>query len=142
MGKAFFDIDLKKMNHEETKITKRGSERFSGFSFLLRVLSGLRGEILFLESYSSGGTIFFFNQATRGDSFVAATNTRGIFSIPEPGTLGNTGRNFFTGPRFFQLDLAFAKRIRIVEQQFVQFRADLQNFTNTPSFGFPTATII
>ncbi len=36
-------IDLKKMNHEETKSTKRRSEEFIVFSFLLRV--GLRGEI-------------------------------------------------------------------------------------------------
>ncbi len=90
---------------------------------------------------STGGTIFFFDQNTRGTAFDAATNKRGIFSVPDAGTLGNTPRNFFTGPQFFQLDMSFAKRIRIVEQQHIQFRADLQNFTNTPSFGFPTATI-
>jgi hypothetical protein len=89
----------------------------------------------------SGGTIFFFDAATRGAAFVPATNTRGIFSVPEAGTLGNTGRNFFTAPRFYQLDMSFAKRIRIVENHTLTFRADLQNLTNTPVFDFPTATI-
>lgn len=90
---------------------------------------------------ASGGTIFFFDQNTRGSAFDAATNKRGIFSVPDPGTLGNTPRNFFTAPRLYQLDMSFAKSIRIVEQHSFQFRADLQNLTNTPVFDFPTATI-
>ncbi len=90
----------------------------------------------------SGGTTFFFDTATRGTAlFNAATNTRGIFSVPEAGTLGNTGRNYFRGPRFYAFDMSFAKRIRIVENHTLTFRADLQNITNTPVLGFPTATI-
>jgi hypothetical protein len=89
----------------------------------------------------SGGTIFFFDAATRGDVFNPATNTRGVFSVPEAGTLGNTGRNFFTAPAFFQWDMMFGKSIRIVERHSLQFRAELQNVTNTPVFDFPTATI-
>lgn len=90
---------------------------------------------------ATGGTIFFFDQNTRGAAFVPATNTRGIFTVPDPGTLGNTGRNFFTAPTFFQWDMSFAKSVRIVEAHSLQFRADLQNVTNTPIFDFPTATI-
>ncbi len=90
---------------------------------------------------ASGGTIFFFDQATRGTAFDQVTNKRGIFSVPDPGTLGNTPRNFFTAPKLFVLDMSFAKNIRIVEQHSFQFRADLQNLTNTPSFDLPTATI-
>lgn len=89
----------------------------------------------------SGGTIFFFDAATRGAAFDPATNKRGIFSVPDPGTLGNTGRNFFTAPRFYQLDMSFAKRVRIVENHALAFRVDIQNLTNTPVFSFPTATI-
>jgi hypothetical protein len=96
---------------------------------------------------SNGGTIFFFDQNTRGTAlFNPATNTRGIFSVPEPGTLGNTSRNFFTAPTFFQWDMSFSKLIRFGEARGseahgLQFRADLQNVTNTPVFDFPTATI-
>jgi hypothetical protein len=89
----------------------------------------------------SGGTTFFFDAATRGASFNAATNTRGIFSVPEAGTLGNTGRNYFRGPRFYALDMSFAKRIRIVENHMLTFRADLQNLTNTPVLGFPSTAL-
>jgi hypothetical protein len=89
----------------------------------------------------NNGTIFFFDPSQRGEEFDDATNTRGIFSVPEPGTLGNTGRNFFTGPRSFQIDMLLAKRVRISERHSLQFRVEAQNVTNTASFGFPTATI-
>jgi hypothetical protein len=96
------------------------------------------GKVLFEES---GGTTFFFDPSTRGVSFDSAANTRGIFSVPAPGKLGNTPRNFFTGPRFYRLDMSLAKRVRITEGHSLLFRVDAQNMTNTPSFGFPTATI-
>ncbi len=89
----------------------------------------------------SGGTTFFFDAATRGTTFNTANNTRGIFFVPDPGTLGNTGRNFFNGPRSYDLDMSFAKRTRIFENHTLTFRADLQNITNTPVLGFPTTTI-
>jgi hypothetical protein len=93
---------------------------------------------------SASGTIFFFDADQRGASFNAATNTRGLFSVPDAGTLGNLPRNFFTGPQYFQLDLTFGKRTRIRGEglnHFIELRADIQNLTNTPSFSFPTATI-
>ncbi|MFN2500372.1 MAG: hypothetical protein ABR557_14935, partial [Pyrinomonadaceae bacterium] len=40
------------------------------------------------------GTNFFFTQTQRAN-----------FSAPAPGELGNTGRNFFTGPPLFRMDL-------------------------------------
>jgi hypothetical protein len=66
---------------------------------------------------------------------------RGLFSIPAPGRLGNTGRNFFTGPSLFNLDLTIGKQFRVTERQNLQFRLEIQNATNTPSFGFPTAVV-
>jgi len=66
---------------------------------------------------------------------------RGKFSTPGPGEFGNTGRDFFTGPGFFSMDLGILKRTRIRENHYLEYRAEFTNFTNTPSFGFPTATI-
>jgi hypothetical protein len=63
------------------------------------------------------------------------------FFAPAAGDLGNTGRNFFTGPRLFQLDLTVGKRIKIDETRNIELRFEAQNATNTPSFGFPTAVI-
>jgi hypothetical protein len=63
------------------------------------------------------------------------------FFAPPAGELGNTGRNFFTGPGQFQLDMSLAKRIRFTESMNLELRAEAQNVTNTPAFDFPTAVI-
>ena len=63
------------------------------------------------------------------------------FTAPGPGQLGNTGPGYFFGPRFFDIDASLLKRIRVTERTNVEVRADSTNLTNTPSFGFPTATL-
>lgn len=63
------------------------------------------------------------------------------FAIPDPGQLGNTGRNWFDLPGTFNLDLAIGKKTRIIEGHSLEFRLELQNATNTPPWGLPTATI-
>ncbi len=63
------------------------------------------------------------------------------FSEPAPGTIGNTGRNYFTGPGFFNLDAALLKRTYVNENINVELRVETFNLTNSPSFGFPTARI-
>ncbi len=65
---------------------------------------------------------------------------RANFSIPEAGDLGNTGRNYFRRDRTFAIDTAFLKRTKISERFNMELRADITNLTNTPTFGFPTAT--
>ncbi len=66
---------------------------------------------------------------------------RAQFFAPTAGELGNTGRNFFTGPKLFQLDLTLAKKIRFDESRNLELRLEAQNATNTPSFDFPTAVL-
>jgi len=66
---------------------------------------------------------------------------RGLFTTPGPGDFGNTGRNFFRAPGYFDLDTAFAKNIHVTERYRFQLRADVSNLANHPSFDFPTATI-
>jgi len=83
---------------------------------------------LFLDG--TAGTLFYFD----GDQ-------RKLFSTPAPGQLGNTGRNFFIAPPFFDIDLTLAKRIRIGGKQNLELRVEMQNATNHPSFDMPTATI-
>ncbi|HEY0099737.1 MAG TPA: carboxypeptidase-like regulatory domain-containing protein [Pyrinomonadaceae bacterium] len=63
------------------------------------------------------------------------------FYTPAAGELGNTGRNFFTGPNYFQLDMTVGKRIRFTESLNLELRMEAQNATNTPIFDFPTAVI-
>ncbi len=66
---------------------------------------------------------------------------RAQFSAPGAGQRGNTGRNAFSGPPSFNLDMALLKRVRLTERMGFEFRADATNITNTPTFGFPTTTL-
>ena len=91
---------------------------------------------------SNVGTEFYFDLPTRGAVFDTAANKRGIFSVPDPGKLGNTGRNFFTAPGFFNMNLAIGKRTRITESQNIEYRLEMQNVTNTPSFGLPESAVL
>jgi hypothetical protein len=73
-----------------------------------------------------------------GRNFIFTEEQRAQFFAPPAGELGNTGRNFFTGPSLFTLDLVLKKRIIFDESRNVEFRIEAQNATNTPSFGVPS----
>ena len=75
-----------------------------------------------------------------GRNFIFTQEQRNMFFAPAAGELGNTGRNFFIGPKYFQLDLTLAKRIRFDESRNLELRLEAQNATNTPSFALPTGT--
>lgn len=66
---------------------------------------------------------------------------RAKFGTPAPGEFSNVGRNAFIGPNSFNLNLSVVKRFQTVGNQSLEFRMDATNVTNTPTFGFPTATI-
>ncbi len=91
---------------------------------------------------STVGTEFYFTPEQIGTAFDQTALTRGIFSVPEPGQLGNTGRNFFTAPGFFNLNLAIGKITRIKESHRLEYRLEMQNATNTASFGLPNSAVI
>jgi hypothetical protein len=77
------------------------------------------------------GYKWFFNPDTDKSKLTA----------PAAGQLGSTGKGYFFGPRFINIDMALLKRVRITEKMNLELRADATNITNTPSFGLPTATI-
>jgi len=72
-----------------------------------------------------------------GRNFIFPQEQRNTFFAPAAGELGNTGRNFFIGPKLFSLDLTLAKRIRFTENTNLELRLEAQNATNTPSFAVP-----
>jgi hypothetical protein len=70
------------------------------------------------------------------------------FEAPEPGTIGNTGRNEFRGPGLFNVDLSVGREfplLRLRESGRLLLRADLfnvlnhANLTYCPSCGFGEA---
>jgi hypothetical protein len=74
-----------------------------------------------------------------GTNFWFSADQRAMFSIPAPGSLGNTKRNFFIGPRQFNFDASISKEFKITERIRFSLRADAKNFFNVPSFGLPVA---
>jgi carboxypeptidase family protein/TonB-dependent receptor-like protein len=76
-----------------------------------------------------------------GRNFWFDTATRSQFAPPAPGTIGNTGRNFFLAPNYFQWDSSLSKKFRITERVNFDLRVDARNVLNHPSFDNPTAVI-
>jgi hypothetical protein len=54
--------------------------------------------------------------------------------------LGNTNRNEFRGPGYFQFDLSLAREFPITERVKLQLRAEAFSLTNTPHFNNPNLT--
>lgn len=63
------------------------------------------------------------------------------FQVPVGYVWGNAGRNILLGPRDFSLDTKFGKNFYFAEKYRLEFRAEMFNFTNTPSFGLPASVI-
>ncbi|HVF29524.1 MAG TPA: hypothetical protein VNA22_01090, partial [Pyrinomonadaceae bacterium] len=62
-----------------------------------------------------------------------------MFSQPGPGEQGNTGRNYFIGPSFFEADLSLMRKFRFTERISFDLRVDAKNVTNKPNFAAPSA---
>lgn len=76
-----------------------------------------------------------------GRNFWFDASDRALFSAPAPGSIGNTGRNFFLAPNYFQWDASLAKKFAITERISFDLRVDARNVLNNPSFDNPTAVI-
>ncbi len=76
-----------------------------------------------------------------GKNFWFDATTRAMFTQPAPGTLGNTSRNFFIEPRYFQTDASLSKKFKFTETMSFDIRLDARNLTNNPSFAAPTAVL-
>ncbi|QYO66383.1 carboxypeptidase regulatory-like domain-containing protein [Leptolyngbya sp. 7M] len=66
---------------------------------------------------------------------------RGLFSQPGPGEVGNTGRNYFIGPKYWETDMSLSRNFRFTETVSFDVRVDARNLTNTPNFSFPSAVL-
>jgi hypothetical protein len=63
------------------------------------------------------------------------------FSQPAAGELGNTGRNYFTGPGAWNVDMAVLKRTNFTEKANFELRFEFFNIFNHANYGFPTAVL-
>lgn len=73
---------------------------------------------------------------SRAEKINAWFNTA-AFAQPAQFTFGNAGRINGYGPVSIAMDLSILKDFRITEQAQLQFRCEMLNFINTPSFALP-----
>jgi hypothetical protein len=65
----------------------------------------------------------------------------GAFTQNAAGTFGNSGKNMFQGPPFKTMDVAIAKNWTIIEGLRLQFRWEMFNALNHPSFNNPDSNV-
>ncbi len=58
------------------------------------------------------------------------------FAPAAAATFGNVGRNYLSGPNFFDLDATLSKSIRFTERYNMEMRLEAFGVTNTPQFFF------
>lgn len=63
------------------------------------------------------------------------------FTAPSPGTFGNLPRNALVGPKFFQADLIFNKRVHFSERFNMEFRTEIFNILNRANFSNPASVL-
>jgi hypothetical protein len=63
------------------------------------------------------------------------------FATPAQNTIGNLGRNAFTGPGFFNTDFSVFRRFKVRERFTAEFRMETFNLTNTPQYPNPDGGI-
>jgi hypothetical protein len=68
-------------------------------------------------------------------------NQTDTFVLPALYTYGNAGRNILRGDKLIQLDMSLIKNFRVTESKSFDFRAQVFNLTNTPSFSNPSGTV-
>ncbi|MBM3737307.1 MAG: TonB-dependent receptor [Acidobacteria bacterium] len=66
---------------------------------------------------------------------------RRAFRTPEFGTLGNTSRNMYRGPRSRGVTLSAGKTVQIVERLRLEFRSEFFNAFNMTNFGNPVSIL-
>jgi hypothetical protein len=62
--------------------------------------------------------------------------TTASFAAPAGSTFGNVGRNYLSGPGFFNLDAALSKTLQLTERYGLDLRLEAFGATNTPQFFF------
>ena len=63
------------------------------------------------------------------------------FGFPAAGEFGNSGRNVFRNPGFFETDVSMVKKFAITERHAVSFRAEAYNLFNHPNFGLAAGNL-
>ena len=93
-------------------------------------------------NYSGDRNIGEVVRQGNGVWFYAQDTTAAQFTFPGAGESGNSGRNAFRGPRYFDTDLSLVKRFKIWETHAVTFRAEGYNLFNNVNFANPSVSLL
>jgi hypothetical protein len=94
---------------------------------------GDRADVVPGQSFNvrQGSKSQWLNEYFNVNAFIANAN----------GTFGDSGKNLFQGPPIKTMDLAFAKNWTIIEGYRLQFRWEMFNALNHPSFSDPDSNV-
>jgi hypothetical protein len=82
------------------------------------------------------GQAFNVQQGSESQWLVHYFNPR-AFLPNAPGTFGNSARNLLTGPKTISVDLGIDKNFSVRDRYRLQFRWEMFNALNHPSFSNP-----
>jgi hypothetical protein len=63
------------------------------------------------------------------------------YVLQQLGTFGDAGRNTFTGPGIFRVDMSIMRNFRIAQSKSLQFRLEAFNVLNNPIWADPNTTL-
>ncbi len=137
----------------------RGRRWWASMPNVLNLLAGgwsLSGQATFLTGFpialTSSGDAGLFTAVLRPNNVGRSARLEGpvhsrlqryfdtsAFLVPDPFSLGNTGRTLpdVRSPGRRNYNLALSKRVSWKEHRSIQVRAEAYNVSNTPYFGFP-----
>ena len=87
------------------------------------------------------GSVMTSNNGTGPGVYYFTPTEIAAFAFPAAGTIGDSGRNTFRGPGFFNIDTSLVKRFVIKERKALTFRAEAYNFINHPDFANPALSL-
>jgi len=91
-----------------------------------------------------GDGIFYFDpclSAFAGGSCTDSNAVRGLFLLPQPGSLGQLGQTVMFGPGRFLMDASMMKRFRVREGMNFELRWEVFNVLNKANFANPVMTV-
>jgi Carboxypeptidase regulatory-like domain len=127
-----------------------GAGLFAGWQLagLATIRSGIPYTIYSgVDNGNTGGVVGTMVANIVGNPFPSGYQTRtqwfdtSAFATPDFGTLGDTSRNMFRGPSFWDLTFSAAKTYRITERFQLQLRGEFFNALNHTNFGNPNSTL-
>jgi len=99
----------------------------------------VQAQLQYLTGQTFAGPVLFkpvTNNPLTGNPPTCGVDLTQAFCLPVPGTNG-AGRNIFTAPHYWNLDLGFIKTFQLTERFKVQFRTEMFNALNHPNFDNP-----